>query len=199
MIGLSLEQRVKDGVLSQEEYYVAGVMLGLGFLRYDENKKFRVLDMLTDPITDEEKAMQQRYHEKAFGADWKPTDIFWIEEENSPLGAQQVRHLIYVVQCEIAKKNWIEDPIANNEIFQRVVKIEIEFYSIESAREEIRKLAKQMEQGYVESAFSYFHEPEAFRPTKGNFASMDRKRIYRQNHNPKHTRMSQYKNYRRKM
>lgn len=201
MIGVSFEQRISDAPLSKEEYYLAGVMLGLGFLRNKEEKKFRILDLLEDPDTEEEIALAKRYRDKVDDPEWKDTDIFWVEEENAPLGAQQIRSLFISIQREIAHKNYRDQPIAKSEIFQKLIAMDVVVLSITDAREQIRVLAKQMEtQWGSESIRSLFTEPEAFRDTKGNgnFASMNRRQFYKQNHNPKMQRMTQ-RQFRRKM
>lgn len=200
MIGIGFEQRISDKPLSKEEYYLAGVMLGLGAIRSVENK-FSIYHLLEDAKTDHEIALVKRYRDKVDDPEWKETDIFWIEEENAPLGAQQVRTLFHHLQCEAARKGYCDQPISENDIFKRLVALDIEILSIETARQQIRELAKQLDtQWGTESIRALFTEPEAFREQKGNgnFASMNRRQFYKQNHNPKMQRMTQ-RQFRRKM
>jgi hypothetical protein len=202
MIGIGFEQRISDKPLSKEEYYLAGVMLGLGCLRSEnDGHKFRIFHLLEDAKTEEEIALVKRYRDMVDAPEWKETDIFWIEEENAPLGAQQVRTLFHHLQREAIRKGYCDQPVAENEIFKQLIALDIEILSIETAREQIRQLAKQMEgQWGTESIRSLFTEPEAFREQKGNgnFASMNRRQFYKQNHNPKMQRMTQ-RQFRRKM
>jgi hypothetical protein len=201
MIGIGFEQRISDAPLSKEEYYLAGVMLGLGFLRNKEEKKFRIFDLLEDPVTEEEIALAKRYRDKVDDPNWKETDIFWVEEENAPLGAQQVRSLFIHMQREAIRKNYCDQPIAKSEIFQKLIAMDVAVLSIADAKEQIRILAKQMEGHWDgETIRTWFSEPEAFREQKGNgsFASMNRRQFYKQNHNPKMQRMTQ-RQFRRKM
>lgn len=199
MIGVSFEQRISDSALTADEYYLASVMFSMGFMRHDDEKKFSIMSMLRDPETEQEKEVQQKHFKKCYEDDFVPKETFWVEEENSPIGASQIRHLFIIMQREVIGKNWTEQPIAKNDLFQRLMKIDVVIMDISDAREQLSRMAKELSWGSESSALSsLFREPEAFRKPKGNFASMDRKRFYRQTGVAKHARM-QHKNFRRKM
>lgn len=200
MIGdFSVINRIKNDPLTQEEYYLIGAMFNLAHLRMrGDVEKFNVHDFLSDPVTPEEHDAVKRAYDKAYGGNWKPdTEVYWSEDENAPITSEQVRHVFYALKKEAYKL--ILRGNMRTELMTKLEEIEIPMHTVDNMREllkEVRGMDAQWDSAYLKRMFS---EPEGFMKTKGNFASMDRKRFYKQNHDPKQARMAQHRNFRRKM
>lgn len=201
MIGdFGIQQRIKSDPLTQEEYYLIGAMFNLAHLRMGgDADKFRVMDFLIDPVTPEEHAAVKRAYDKAYGENWKPdTEVYWSEDENAPISCEGVRHVFYALKREALRLKLLES--LDSELMRQLEAIEIPMHSVTDLRAAIKKAKKDIEDAWdMPSLASLFSEPEGFMRTKGNFASMDRKRFYKQNHDPKQKRMAQHRNFRRKM
>lgn len=201
MIGMSMQERIKDHALTREETYLVGLMLGLAHLRQKENEKFTAHTFLNDPATPEEIELEQKCRAFSDAENFKENEVYWHEVENAPITAHHVRYMFLAIQKECIRKNYSAKDFGGI-LFEKLMAYDVPMHDHIEMRERMAELKKIQEKWEADSIVSrLFTEPEAFRLTKGtgNFASMDRKRFYRQNASPKHARMSQHRNFRRKM
>lgn len=191
---ISFSERISNDPLTPDEYYLASMMFSLGFMRYKDEPKLLIVNMISDPNTDAEKDIQKKHFEYAYSDAYVAKDMFWIEEENSPICAQQVRQVFHELKKEIGRKV----NLCHNDIFKRLMSLEINVMGIADARELMRQANINAHSWNERERIDFLREPEAFRKSRGNFASMDRKRVYSKTGDKKFASMNS-RSFRRKM